>query len=251
MGGEPEWEQLMTSAGWSFVEVAAYLLEREEREVVLGDLIEAGESAWLGLWDVLGLVARRQLVPLKSWRPWLASFGLALPASLLLMGFSVSISQTYQRLIHPTVFKATGLTIGPGFTLLVCNVLLLIGWSWTGGFVMGAVSRRTVRMSAVLSFLPCVFCLARFRVESLSRFCLLLFMFPAVWGVRRGLQISQIRLRTALILAVIITLLTIPTWSSSGSWIPNWVLSWPAWYLVATAWSGSADAKLYRSRATT
>jgi hypothetical protein len=251
MGGEPEWEQLMTSAGWSFVEVAAYLLEREEREVVLGDLIEAGESAWLGLWDVLGLVARRQLVPLKSWRLWLASFGLALPGSLLLMGFSVSISQTYQRLIHPAVFKATGLTIGPGFTLLLCNVLLLIGWSWTGGFVMGSVSRRTVRVSAVLSFLPCVFCLAKFRVESLSRFCLLLFMFPAVWGVRRGLQISQIRLRTALILAVAITLLTSPTWSSSGSWIPNWALSWPAWYLVATAWGGPTDAKLDRSCTTT
>ena len=251
MGGESEWEQPMTSAGWSFVEVAAYLLEHDEREAVLGDLVEAGESAWQGLWDVLGLVVRRQLVPWKSWRPWLASFGLALPGSLLLMGFSVSISQTYQRLIHPAVFEATGLTIGPGFTLLVCNVLLLIGWSWTGGFVMGSVSRRTVRVSAVLSFLPCVFCLARFRVESLSRFCLLLFMFPAVWGVRRGLQISQIRLRTALILAVAITLLTSPTWSSSGSWIPNWALSWPAWYLVATAWGGPTDAKLDRSCTTT
>ena len=238
----------MTSAGWSFVEVAAYLLEHDEREAVLGDLVEAGESAWQGFWDVLGLVVRRQLVPWKNWRPWLASFGLALPGSLLLMGFSVSISQTYQRLIHPAVFKATGLTICPGFTLLLCNVLLLIGWSWTGGFVMGSVSRRTVRVSAVLSFLPCVFCLARFRVESLSRFCLLLFMFPAVWGVRRGLQIAQIRRRTALILAVAITLLTMPTWSTSGSWIPNWALSWPAWYLVAMAWRGEAMKERQRWR---
>jgi hypothetical protein len=29
--------------------------------------------------------------------------------------------------------------------------------------------------------------------------------------------------------------LTIPTWSSGGAWIPNWALSWPAWFLVATA----------------
>ena len=121
---------------------------------LLGDLVEAGESAWRGLLDVLGLVIRRQAILWKSWRPWLAAFGLAFPGSLLLMGFSISVNQTYQRLIGPTVFKATGLTLGPGFTLLLCNVLLLICWSWTGGFVMGSVSRR---VSAVLSFLPCVF----------------------------------------------------------------------------------------------
>jgi len=37
------------------------------------------------------------------------------------------------------------------------------------------------------------------------------------------------------VLAVALTALTIPTWSSKGAWIPNWALSWPAWYLVATA----------------
>jgi hypothetical protein len=228
----------MTGVGWSLVEVTAQLLERHEREAVLGDLVEAGGSAWQGVLDVLGLAIRRQAILWKSWRPWLASFGLALPGSFLLLGFSLSVSQTYQRLIGPTVFKATGLTLGPGFTLLLCNVFLLVGWSWTGGFVMGSVSRRTVRVSAALSFLPCMFCLARFRVESLSRFCLLLFLLPAIWGVRRGLQVAQIKLRSALILAAAITVLTIPTWSSRGSWIPNWALSWPAWYLVATAWKG-------------
>ncbi len=176
----------MTAIGWSFVEVAARLLEPGEREAVLGDLLEAGESGLPGVLDVFGLAVRRQLALWKDWRPWLASFGMALPGSLLLMGFSLSVSQTYQRLIHPTIFKATGLTVGPGFTLFLCNVLLLIGWSWTGGFVMGSISRRTVRVSAILSFLPCVFCLARFRVESLSRFCLLLFLLPAIWGVCHG-----------------------------------------------------------------
>jgi hypothetical protein len=171
-----------------------------------------------------------------------------LPGSLLLMGFSLSVSQTYQRLIHPTIFKATGLTVGPGLTLLLCNVFLLACWSWTGGFVMGSISRRTVRVSAVLSFLPCVFCLARFRVESLSRFSLLLFLLPAVWGVCRGVQIAQIRLRSALILAAAITLLTIPTWTSKGSWIPNWALSWPAWYLVAMAWRDHAGRERARWR---
>jgi hypothetical protein len=248
MGSEPDWEHTMTAIGWSFVEVAARLLERGEREAVLGDLLEAGESGLQGVLDVFGLAVRRQLGLWKDWRPWLASFGMALPGSLLLMGFSLSVSQTYQRLIHPTIFKATGLTVGPGFTLFLCNVFLLIGWSWTGGFVMGSISRRTVRVSAIISFLPCVFCLARFRVESLSRFCLLLFLLPAVWGVCQGLQIAQIKMRSALILAAAITLLTIPTWTSKGSWIPNWALSWPAWYLVAMAWRSEARKERERWR---
>jgi len=238
----------MTTIGWSFVEAAARLLEREEREVVLGDLLEAGEDGLRGLFGVFDLAVRRRLALWKDWRPWLASFGLALPGSLLLMGFSVSVSQTYQRLVHPTIFKATGLTVGPGLTLLLCNVFLLAAWSWTGGFVMGSISRRTVRVSAVLSFLPCVFCLARFRVESLSRFSLLLFLLPAIWGVCRGVQIAQIKLRSALILAAAVTLLTIPTWASKGSWIPNWALSWPAWYLVAMAWRGQGGRERERWR---
>jgi hypothetical protein len=49
------------------------------------------------------------------------------------------------------------------------------------------------------------------------------------------LRIAQIKLSSALALAVAITLMTIPTWNNRGAWIPNWALSWPAWYLVATA----------------
>jgi hypothetical protein len=221
--------------GWRLVDVVSRLLERNEREAVRGDLAEAGESGWRGVLDVLGLVIRRQVLLWKNWRPWLAAFGLALPCTLLLMGFSVSVSQSYQQLFNPVIVKATGLTVAPGFALLLCNVLLLLGWSWTGGFVVGAVSRRTVWVSAVLCFLPCVFCLARFRVECLSRLCLLLFLLPAIGGVCSGLQIARIKLRSALALAVAVTALTIPLWGSKGPWIPNWALSWPAWYLVATA----------------
>jgi hypothetical protein len=231
----------MTANSWSLVEVAARLLEGDEREAVLGDLLETGGSGMRALLDVFGLAVRRKLVLWNDWRPWLASCGMALPGSLLLMGFSLSVSRSYQRLLHPTILNATGLTLGPGLTLLLCNIFLLIAWSWTGGFVMGSISRRTVRVSAALSFLPCVFCLARFRVESLSRFCLLLFLLPAIWGVCRGLQIAQIKLRSALMLASLVTLLTIPTWSNPGSWIPNWALSWPAWYLVVMAWRRSGE----------
>ena len=227
--------QLAHGPGWTLVDLLAKLLERDEREAVCGDLVEAGESEWQGLLAVLGLVIRRQLLLWKNWRPWLAAFGLALPSTLLLMGFSLSVSQSYQQLFNPAIVRATGVSLGPGFSLLVCHVLLLLGWSWTGGFVVGAVSRRTVWVSAVLCFSPCLFCLARFRVASLSRLCLLLFVLPALWGVSRGVQMARIKLRSAIILALAVTALTIPMWSSKGPWIPNWALSWPAWYLVATA----------------
>jgi hypothetical protein len=51
----------MRRIDWSLVEVASQPLERDEREAVLGDLLEADESAWHGLLDVLGLVIRRQV----------------------------------------------------------------------------------------------------------------------------------------------------------------------------------------------
>ncbi len=59
----------MTRVDWSLVQIAAQLLERDEREAVLGDLVETGESAWQGLLDVLGLVIRREATVWKTWRP--------------------------------------------------------------------------------------------------------------------------------------------------------------------------------------
>jgi hypothetical protein len=216
-------------------DLVCQLLERDERDAVQGDLLESGESPWQSLVAVLGLVVRREAALWTNWRPWLAAFGLALPSSFLLMGFSLSVSRAYQRLGDVTIRHATGLSLGPGSALFLCNVLLLVAWSWTSGFVVGSVSRRTVWVSAALSFAPCLFCLERFRVESLSRLCLLLFLPAALWGARRGLQIVRIKPGATIALAMGVTALTVPIWSNGGAWIPNWALSWPAWYLVATA----------------
>jgi len=218
----------MTSIGWSLVDVASQLLKREEREVVRGDLAEAGEGAWQGLLDVVGLVVRREADVWRSWQPWLAAFGLALPSSFLLMGVSVSISSTYQHLMVSKLSQANGL-------LLICHVLLLIGWAWTGGFVVGSVSRRTLWVSIAATCSPCLFCLSRFRIESLSRLCLFLFLVPAIWGVRQGLRVTRIKLGPAIALAAIVTVLMIFAWSNKGLWVLNWALLWPTWYMVVTA----------------
>lgn len=218
-----------------WVELLARGLGAADRESVLGDLAEAGESGAAAMFAVAGLLIRRELQVWRNWRPWLAAFGLALPASFLLMGFSVSIAETYQ--------SAIGGGLSPGLTVLVCDIGLLAAWSATGGFALGTISRRTTWISAVFSLLPCVFCLARFRIDCLSRLCLLLFLPPAIAGLCFGLRTSRLRFGASLAVAIATTALTIPHWNRPGPWLPNWMLSWPAWYLVAVAKRSGFDAR--------
>ena len=156
------------------------------------------------------------------------------------MGFSLSVSQSLSTAHPPNHLQGDWADGGPRFYVVLCNVFLLIGWSWTGGFVMGSISRRTVRVSAILSF-------AALRV------------LPG--KVPRGVAVAV--LPASLFAPCDLGSLprpancpdqneigtypggghhplTIPTWSSKGSWIPNWALSWPAWYLVAMAWRSEA-----------
>jgi len=225
----------MTSTSWPLVEAATRLLEPDEREAVLGDLLEAGEGGWSGLPGVLGLVVRRQLQLFRSWRPWAASFGLTLPGSLLLMGFSVSIASICERLAHHQILIEPLGGIDEAFISLFCRGLLLIGGSWVCGYVVGSVSPKTLWMSIVSCCFPCLFCLVRFREPSLSKFCLFLFLLPAVWGVHHALRLTRINLRLAILLAIAITTLTLLPTNSRGVWLLNWSLVWPAWYLVAMA----------------
>lgn len=230
----------MRAVAWSLVELAARLLERGEREIVLGDLVEAGESAWQGLVEIFGLVVRRQAALWNGWRPWLAALAVGLPSTFLLMGVSFSVSCTYQRLTGAEVFGTCWPTGQEGFALLLCQLLLLIIWSWTGGFVIGAVSRRTLWGSAAMSLAACAFCLARFREGPLSGLCLFLFLPPAILGIHHALRSTLIKSRLALIVALAATLLMIGAWSNGALWIRNWALIGPAWYIVVLAWKGKA-----------
>jgi len=225
----------MTSIGWPFVEVVAQLLDRDEREVVLGDFVETGENAAKALLDVLGLVFRREMGRWKNWQPWLAGFGLALPGSFLLMGMSVSVSLGYQQLRGHRIFE--------GFLLLACQTFLLLAWSWSSGVVVGALSRRTLWASIALCFSPCLFCLARFRIPSLSRLSLVLFLLPAIVGVCQGVRRIRIRESVAMSLALAVTALMVFMGSSRVLWFGNGLLIWPAWYLAVIAWKSDRETR--------
>jgi hypothetical protein len=225
----------LTNLVWRFVEALALELSPSEREAVLGDLIETRTPPWRALREISGLVTLRQLQLWNNWRPWVAAFGLALPASFILMGTSVSISSTFQRMRGQTV------TANDTLLNLVFIVFLMISWSWTAGFVVSSISRRTLWISGLSSLIPCLFCFARFRIESLPRFSLFLFILPAVLGAWQGTRTMRVNLGFAVVVAASLTTLMILTWSN-GFWLFKWALLWPSWYIVATA-SGNATMR--------
>lgn len=219
----------------SLLDMAARLLAREDREAVLGDLTEAGASAGQGVLEILGLVVRRQAALWHDWRPWLAAFGLALPGTLWLQGASFSIGCAYQRLSGAAVLVACPPN-GPERGLLLLNhVLLLSMWSWTSGFVVGSISRRTLWASVLIGLCPCAYCLTRFHEVSIWSLSLFLFVPPAIVGGHHGLRFLRIRSHWAIAVAGLVTLLMISDGLNSVLSPLNWVLLWPAWYMVLTA----------------
>src|ERR1700733_4230508 len=187
----------MNTSAWPLVELSTRLLDPQEREVVLGDLVETQETTWRGLLDVFGLVLRRQAGLWRDLRPWVAGFAVAFPSSYLLMIASFSVTCTYQRLVNHRVFVGHWPTGHEGFPLLFCHMLLLIAWSWTAGYVVGSVSRRTLWGSVVLAAVPALLDLCMSGLW-LSFF---LFLPPAMLGVWRGRQSPQISFRAASVLA--------------------------------------------------
>ena len=174
-------------------------------------------------------------------RCWIWEFGvrppgLTLPASFLLMGVSLSVSQACLQLV-----EASSTTRG-SLTWLLTQLCLLLGWSWTCGFVIGNLSRRTVWASIVLCSWPCFVCLSKFQLQALSPVCLLWFLLPAALGVRRGLRQSRISLAASISLSLVLSAAMLIAWSGGAErcWSPPWwlvdgLMSWPAVYLVARA----------------
>jgi len=214
---------------WRFVEAAAVLLVPLEREVVLGDLAETESSLWRGLRDVLSLAARRQLALWRGWRPWAASIGLAMPASLFLMGWSVAASGAVASFLgEPAQLTALGLSLS--------RLLLVTCWAWMAGFVVSSVSRGTLWASALACGGPCLHCLSLWPGNGLSFLRLLVFLVPGLFGVWRGRRDLRLGLSLAAFLATAGALAFLI--SGKGGWMYSSSLLWPGLYLTATAKRG-------------
>lgn len=254
----------MTQICWWLVDRVSRLLEPDERDAVRGDFAEAGVTGGKALLDLLGLVARRQVALWADWRPWLALVGIVGPVGLLLIDFSIFLTRGFDLLeLHFWIFfnytdikraflDQTALTAHSGIVRLFCYSFLLVAWSWTSGFVLGSLSRRTIWLNgALFCCLVCLFfsvVLDATLPPQPSKFLLLataLFLLPFFWGVRQGLRLGTLRPLQAILLAAAIASLTALAiwtggWWHGGAWqarqlLLSMTLCWPVWYMVATA----------------
>jgi hypothetical protein len=116
----------------------------------------------------------------------------------------------------------------------MCHIFLLIAWSWTAGFEVGSLSRRTLWASLILCLVPCFSCSAMFF--PLPKAALFLFVVPGIWGLRHGLRFMSVERTFGLALAATVTVLMLITWKYDALWAFNWGLILPVWYLAAAAW---------------
>jgi hypothetical protein len=151
---------------WSLVNIVSEMLEPDEREVVLGDFAESGETAGRALRDVLGLVARRQANLWSESRPWLVLVGIVVPLGMLLSIVSRTTSDgsavyvwLYANNWDWALLKYLGFwrLLGETLVLLFVWYLTLACWSWTSGFVLGSVSRGISRVNGLLLCLALLF----------------------------------------------------------------------------------------------
>jgi hypothetical protein len=136
-------------------------LEKDEREVVSGDLLEAHESPSASVFQVLGLILRRQIIHWADWRPWIVLTTVAIPLGVVLSqtarefaGWSavyswMLVNNTDAALLRNAGFWNGALeyswTIGKfGIVLFCC--------SWACGRLIAQLSRKA-RLSVGMLFL--------------------------------------------------------------------------------------------------
>jgi hypothetical protein len=139
---------------WRLARAISRALEPDERSAVLGDLAESGETGGRAVAGVLGLLVRRQAALWKHSGPWVAPIALLAPVALLdgwsglrLIGW---IGPKVVTFWNVGVRYETGMTAIDDIVRLVCTVLLVIGWTWSGGFLLGVLARRAVWVHPVL-----------------------------------------------------------------------------------------------------
>lgn len=205
----------------SMAEMAAIFLSPNDRDAVLGDLVETDTRGWSAVSSVLGLVVRQQMELWRVWQPWVAG-SVAFLGSWFLLSASFGLSMDSRHLLRGD----------RGYGSVLCEALLMLSWAWTSGFVVASLSGKTRWVSGLLCAIPCLSCVLRFHDSSLSRLCVLLFLLPAVIGALQGARLARLSRATALMLAIVVTVLML-VWS--GMYAQNWFFLLSVWWLVARA----------------
>jgi hypothetical protein len=131
-------------------------LDPAEREAVFGDFVELAMTDRQVLKSLLGLVMRRQLSLWKHWNPWFGFVAIILPVCASLATQSNPLSEgIWSGLVlwlHHGPTSYTGLTLAANWARFCFQSIALGTWSWTGGFALGILSRRTIWVSGGLFF---------------------------------------------------------------------------------------------------
>lgn len=266
-------------------------LEPELRESVMGDLTELRVSYAKTIHELLGLILRQEARLWRTWRPWLALIGIVGGIGWLLSNVFLGLIGDIAR--QAFVYWQYGVAYNSGLTgaqeieLVFCTSISVVCWSWLAGFALAALSGKTSLVNGTL-FCLVWFCLcgplgllvysARLVLNSFHLVALpqivplstltifvtvhlslavLLFLIPALLGMRRAGRSPDIARPYALLFSATVAALTaLLTWMqgwqqtalqkwSEGKWDPggpSWqqrlvpllVLSWPVVYLLAT-----------------
>jgi hypothetical protein len=254
------------------VELSARCLEPDERAAVLGDILELNETGRKALRGILGLIIRRQIALWKDWHPWLVLLGLVAPVCPMLFIVTSDVTsplfrdmETYWRFGS---LYSSGMTLGEELFRSFILALGLLLWSWTSGFVLGRLSRKTLWLTGTLYFacwtIPLILHLLFVRrfptvvllvaLQCVASLCL--FVFPSIKGFRharrQALPFGQAALLTLSILCFTVLATWIGGWPAAavtrwagGPWDPSngWpsrllfygILAWPVAYLLLTA----------------
>lgn len=145
---------ITTRKSWPVLLRLSAFLEAAERDAVLGDLAEDGDSSGRAIADLLGLVVRRRMAILSDLRLWVALALFILPVGFLLSMIAHStagIGAVYSWMYFNNWDWA--LTRNPGFWYVLREIapqfaitcLLLACWSWSAGFLIGRLPNEILR----------------------------------------------------------------------------------------------------------
>jgi hypothetical protein len=210
------------------------LLEPDDRDVVRGDIAESRAGGRQALRDVLSVLVHRQAAEWMHWRPWLTLAVLVVPLGVLLGHASRSWTDyTVVEIIQLARLWDWALVANPGsrealvwyVAYLAASVVALAGWSWTCGFALGSLSRRTRLMSGMLFCLlvvvstvgsttgpryarPALFSLAYYSVILPLFIQVTLVVLPAMSGLSRSVRRGSLPLLPVLGWAAAIAVVT-------------------------------------------
>jgi hypothetical protein len=292
MASEPWGDPAVNYLCCRLADLLSRMLEPDEREIVRGDLAESNLTGWQATREVAGLVLRRQAALWREWHSWLALAGL-IPLGLVLT--LASRRTAYGNAIYIWLYANnwTWTYLKAGFREqflsdsagIVISWFALAGWSWTGGLLIGSLSRRRIWTNAALLFFglliggllrphngrfgtdpnAAVFALMFYRVVFPVAAQCAFVLVPSLAGMRAGYRTAAlpVSLRTLLWICVIASMASLATQDSLWWQIRTWhlyplrlprlpslqplAIAGPIGYIVATAIFGRSRRRTQRT----